>query len=465
MSSAAEKSERLGNGFVPGATWMAAAEVTHLDEGATLTFDPDVTAYPKPFSAAKPGTYHFMALLDPDHSYPYTNQNGGDLYGPVITVRDLDPAHAAPVELALDKVTPARPQPADTEIVKLAEMESPLLSRFWGRPIKIRAGVILPPSYEKDPQRRYPAVYNIHGFGGNHLTAWGAGPRFSQQMADGKRAEMVHVLLDGSFPTGHHEFADSVNNGPWGEALTREFIPYLERRFRLVPNAGARFLTGHSSGGWSTLWLQVNYPEVFGGTWSTSPDPVDFRSLTGVDVTPGSRDNAYTRPDGTPHQLVRSGGKDIASMEQFGKAEAVMGPVGGQFASFEWVFSPKGPDGRPLPLFNRETGVLDPEVEKAWEKYDVRKVLERNWSTLGPKLQGKLHIIVGSEDTFHLEEAVKLLQESLRRLGSDAQIEIIPGRDHGNLYAPYETYPDGLALRIDREMQAAYERANGKGKG
>ncbi len=466
MSGAVEKPERLGNGFVPGANWMAAQEITHVDPGGTVTVDPDVLAYPRPFSTAKRGTYHFMALLDPDHSYPYTGQNGGDLYGPVVTVPDLDPAHSEPVSLQLAQVTPAPAPPPDTENVKLAELESPLLSRFWGRPIRIRAGVILPPGYSKDPRRRYPAVYVIHGFGGNHRMAWGIGPRFAREMAEGKRAEMVQVILDGSSPTGHHEFADSVNNGPWGRALTTEFIPYLERRFRLAARPGARFLTGHSSGGWSSLWLQITYPELFGGTWSTSPDPVDFRSFTGVDVTPGSRDNAYTRPDGTPHELVREGGRDIASLEQFARAEAVMGPVGGQFASFEWVFSPKGPDGRPLPLFNRETGALDPEVEKAWEKYDVRKVLEKNWRELGPKLKGKLHLIVGDEDTFHLEEAVKLLQASLRKLGSDAQIEIVPGRDHGNLYRPYRTFPDGLALRIDREMWAAYQRAGGPaGKG
>ena len=99
---------------------------------------------------------------------------------------------------------------------------------------------------------------------------------------------MVHVFLDASFTTGHHVFADSVNNGPWGRALTEEFIPHLEKQFRLIPKTSARFLTGHSSGGWSTMWLEVNYPDVFGGTWSTSPDPVDLHSFTGIDVTPGS---------------------------------------------------------------------------------------------------------------------------------------------------------------------------------
>ena len=200
-------------------------------------------------------------------------------------------------------------------------------------------------------------------------------------------------------------FADSVNNGPWGRALTEEFIPSLEKQFRLIPKTSARFLTGHSSGGWSTMWLEVNYPDVFGGTWSTSPDPVDLHSFTGIDATPGSTQNAYRTKDGRVLNLVRMNGKEIASVEQFAKAEEVQGEYGGQFASFEWVWSPKGPDGRPMKLFNRQTGELDLFVEKAWEKYDIRKIVESNWATLGPKLLGKVHLVVGSEDTFHLEEA------------------------------------------------------------
>jgi hypothetical protein len=268
------------------------------------------------------------------------------------------------------------------------------------------------------------------------------------------------VFLDASFPTGHHVFADSLNNGPWGKALTEEFIPYLEKTFRLIPKTSARFLTGHSSGGWSTLWLEVNYPNVFGGTWSTSPDPVDLHSFTGIDVTPGSKQNAYLNKAGGPLNLVRMNGKDIASFEQFARAEQVQGEYGGQIASFEWVWSPKGADGRPMKLFNRETGEQDPFVQKAWEKYDIRKIMESNWPALGPRLLGKLHLVVGSEDTFHLEEATIMLCGFLKSKGREDVCEVVPGRDHMNLYQPYKTYPEGLSMRIDHEIQAAFEKGN-----
>src|ERR1041385_2139291 len=122
-----------------------------------------------------------------------------------------------------------------------------MLTAFWGRPIHLRAGVVLPPSYNTNAKQMYPTVFHVHGFGGNHYGAWRAAAGLTKAMQEGKQMEMIHVFLDGSFPTGHHEFADSVNNGPWGRALTEEFIPYLEKNFRLIPRTGARFLTGHSS--------------------------------------------------------------------------------------------------------------------------------------------------------------------------------------------------------------------------
>lgn len=457
LADASKPRERLSGGFVPGETWMAAMEFGHIAPGATVMFDPDRLAYPKPFSQAARGDYELMALLDPDHSYALNGQNEGDLYSAVLTVHNFNPADTAPVKLTLDKITPSRPKPQDTENIKLVEFESPMLSAFWGRPIVMQAGVVLPPDYARDPSRRYPAAYIVHGFGGNHTTAWRAGPGLVKDMASGRRFPMVHIFLNGSFPTGHHVFADSVNNGPWGKALTEEFIPYLEKRFPLIASPKARFLTGHSSGGWSTLWLEVNYSDVFGGTWSTSPDPVDLHSFTGIDVTPGSTQNAYRSKDGRPLNLVRMNGKDIASFEQFAKAERVQGEFGGQIASFEWVWSPRGIDGRPMKLFDRDTGELDPYIEQAWQKYDIRHIVESNWSTLGPKLLGKLHLVVGSEDTFHLEEALTMFCDFLKTKGREDVCEIVPGRDHMNLYQKYQTYPDGLDIRIDHEMKAAFE--------
>ena len=120
--------------------------------------------------------------------------------------------------------------------------------------------------------------------------------------------------------------------------------------------------------------------------------------------------------DGQRRPIARRGTRPVLFFDDFSRMEDVIGD-GGQLHSFEAVFSPLGPDGRPRPLWDRATGAIDPEVAKAWEAYDIRLVLERNWTTLGPKLAGKLHVITAELDTFYLEGAVKLLKAVAREPG------------------------------------------------
>jgi len=353
-------------------------------------------------------------------------------------------------------LAPLRSQEAfpETDTLRLFERRSELLSEFWGRDMSIRAGVVLPPGLRGD--ERLPVCFSIHGFGGSHRGAIRRAPELVKGIEEGRTPRMLYVFLDAQFSLGHHEFADSVNNGPWGKALTTEFVPALEREFHAFGTPSARFLTGHSSGGWSSLWLQVAYPEFFGGTWSTAPDSVDFRDFTGIDVYRFA--NAYTDPDGKPIQLVRRKGEWVQTIEQFVTRELEKRDHGGQFMSFNAVFSPRGEDGRPMPLFDPKTGVIDKFVATSWRKYDIGLILRENWATLGPKLKGKLRVFIGTQDTFRLEGACKLLHDDLARLGSDARVIFAEGRDHGTLFQPHpELWPDGLLARIHAEMFAAFE--------
>lgn len=447
--SAPAQGDVLGVDFMnPRSVFVTGLEVRNLVAGKSVEVDPDALSFPAPFSQAPAGDYRVMALLDADHSYTYDNEtSAGDLLSAVATIKNLNPASSPVVELTLTRRVPEEAV-AETENGKLVTFESPSLTAFWGRPVQMQAAVVLPPSYAKNTTARYPAVYHVHGYGGGILNQLRQAPQFAKAMADGRYPEMIHVFLNAHTTLGHHVFADSVNNGPWGHALTAEFIPYLESKFRADGAPAGRFLTGHSSGGWSTLWLQITYPDFFGGTWSTSPDPVDFHNFTGPDLTRAPRQNFYRRADGTPYNLVRAQGREIMTVEEYTRLEQVEGYYGGQMASFEAVFSPRGADGQPMQLFDRETGRIDPAVAKAWERYDIARVLRDNWATLGPKLRGKLHIVVGTADTFHLDEGVRLLQATLKSLGGDAQIEFLEGRDHFNLYE------GGLADRFAREMYA-----------
>ena len=459
LSSEQEPKKELSPGFAEttGKVWMAAKEVHDLKPGDTFEVDPDEIAFPKPLSQAPSGNYQAMALLDVNHNYAYRGARPGDMLSAVIVLKDLNPANSQPVELVLTERVPTKEvrAPASSEML---DFVSPALSSFWGRPIHMRGVVVLPPGYADNKNQKYPTVYYTHGFGAilDDL-AQRVSPSISSMMAQKKIPPMIYVLLDESCPGGTHEFADSVNNGPWGKALTTELIPYLERKYRMDAKPSGRLLTGHSSGGWAALWLQVAYPTVFGGTWPTSPDPSDFRNFTGPNLRSNSPENFFHKPDGSPRMLVRIDGKDVMAIETFVRQERVEGDYGGQMASFEWVFSPRGQDGRPLQLFDRDTGAIDPEVAAAWEKYDIAEVLRRDAARLRPLLQDKIHLTVGTADTFHLDEPAHLLDATMKELGIRASFTFLEGRSH------FDLYRGGLQEKIANEMQQV-ARPQGTGK-
>jgi Putative esterase len=406
--------------------------------GEPLRVGADAAGFPGPLSGLKAGNYAVQAVVRLNPDTHAVGSGAGNAYGPVIQAK-LDPESSGVVALRVDRLVPARSL-EETERVKLVDIPSPLLSAFYHRPMRQRAAVILP---KGDLKTKRPALYIIPGFGGDHLMA----PRFLGSKRTSFGEDLIRVVLDPDCGTGHHVFADSATNGPRGQALVEELIPHIEKTFPAIAEPGARLLNGHSSGGWSSLWLQVTYPDTFGGTWSTSPDPVDFRDFQRINLyAPG--ENMYRDPQGNRRPLARRGEEPVVFYEPFSRVEDVLGE-GGQLYSFEAVFSPLDRDGKPRKLWNRATGVIDPEVTKAWEAYDIRLKLERNWKTLAPKLAGKIHVITGEIDTFYLEGAVKLLKESLAKLGSDAVIEVVPGRDHSTLM------DTALSERINREMTAA----------
>jgi hypothetical protein len=346
-----------------------------------------------------------------------------------------------------ERVAAARPH------AQLVDFTSPSLSAFWGRPIHMRGWVLTPPGYNANAAARYPTVYYTQGFGGNNDRVIGPVVTVYTAMAKQQMPPMICVFLDESSPTGTHEFADSVNNGPWGLALTTELIPHLEAHYRMDGDVNGRFLNGHSSGGWATLWLQTRYPKIFGGTWSTSPDPSDFHDFTGVDLY-APHANVYRRPDGSAYPLVRDHDKVLGTFEQFAKLERVLGSYGGQMASFEWVFSPRGADGRPMPMFDRDTGDVDPAVVAYWrDHYDIAWRLQKQWPQLKGDLDGKIHLYVGTADTFYLDGAAHKLKAVLDALGAKSEFRFLPDRTHGNVYWIGDDH-HGLLKQISWAMYA-----------
>jgi len=470
-----EVSEVDADPFSATSTTVAAKEVSRIQPGQTIAFDGDDIAFPQPYSQLPHGEYYVQAVLDVDHSYNYTGRSAGDWVSDVVKVHL--PSTTAP-SLRLARVLPANDpwkresaSPEETSALETARQQSqaidftsPALSAFWGRPVKMSGWVLTPPGYDAKAKASYPTVYFTHGFSGNAARLVPMLGEIYASMASGKMAPMIWVLLDESSPTGTHEFADSVNNGPWGQALTTELIPHLEKNYRMDAKPSGRFLNGHSSGGWATLWLQTRYPKLFGGTWSTSPDPSDFHDFTNVDLYVPQA-NVFRKPDGSAYPLVRDHEKVMGTFEQFAKLERVLGSYGGQLASMEWVFSPRDPAGGPQPMFDRDTGSVDPTVVAYWrENYDIAYRTKRDWPKLKADLDGKIHLIVGTADTFYLDGSAKKLKAVMDGLNAKTDFRFIPDRTHFDLYKDGD---DKMALlnQISWEMYSkARPKSTLKGK-
>ncbi|HKQ49148.1 MAG TPA: alpha/beta hydrolase-fold protein [Phycisphaerae bacterium] len=385
--------------------------------------------FPFPLRELPKGRYAIQAVLHTNPDVPHSGTAEGNLYSKPAK-RKLDPATSGVVPLRINQIVASRKSEMNLPLAKELRLKSKLLSSFHGRDIFLRAVVVLPEVYEKEPQRRFNAIYVIPGFGADHR-----GAAMYAQVLGISKEPFVRIGLDGVCPLGHHVYADSDNNGPWGAALVEELIPHLEKEFRLIPEPKARLLTGHSSGGWSSLWLQITYPDYFGGVWSTSPDSVNFHDFSGIDLyDPAS--NFFNDAKGQPRPIMREDGKVRLLLKDFARMEDVIGP-GGQLHSFEAVFGPRGKDGRPLRLWDRKTGKIDADVVRAWRRFDIVDKLQREWPTVGPRLAGKITVIMGEEDNFYLEGATQRLKEALAKLGSDARVFMEPGKDHGTiLFSP-----------------------------
>jgi enterochelin esterase-like enzyme len=425
-----------------GSVAVAARDVASFGANRSVTIDTQTEAFPESFATLGPGPYRVQAVLDRNGDYNFAGRGPGDLVSKVVTLQiplssmpvlQLD--HALPPEtdqfdmaglppVAAAQIAASRPHLHDERI------PSKVLTRFHGGDQAVAAWVLTPPGYDPNSRATYPTVYTAGAFGAGHKLTGQQLSRMWHLMETGAMPPMIWVALDHSSPTGTSEFADSVNNGPWGEALVDEVIPALEAKYRMDAKPSGRFLTGHSSGGWFALWTIVRYPQRFGGSWATAPDPVDFHDFLGVDLyAPGA--NLYHAADGTPRPLERDHDKVLGTIEEAARLERVLGHAGGQFRSFEWVFSPRRPDGKPAFLFDRDTGAVDPAVTAYWRaRYDIAQRVEADWPRLRRHLDGKVHVVVGTADSYYLDGPVRRLDAAFRKVGGRADIRYVPGATH-----------------------------------
>jgi hypothetical protein len=449
----------------PGTQQVFGIDVLGLRPGEWAVFDAGVLGYPVESLGLVPaGEFTVQALL---HRYETFRRADGHLVklpmdrgegqqwnrapgNPYSTPRKvtLDPAKGGLVDVVLDKVIPPIPDPPATRYIKHERIQSERLTKFWGRPMHLGAHVLLPEGFDVHPHARYPLVV-FHG----HFPATfdgfreeppdpnlpcEASERFRLDCYNRIVQEQAHefykdwtgpgfprfllVQIQHANPYYDDSYAvNSANLGPYGDAITYELIPYLEKKYRGIGQGWARFLYGGSTGGWEALGAQVFYPDEYNGCWAACPDPIDFRAYTVVNLYEDK--NAYWL-EGPWLKVPRPGRRDHlghvgATLEQMNRLELVLGTrsrSGQQWDIWEAVYSPVGPDGYPKRIFDKRTGVIDAEVAAHWrENYDLSHILRRDWSKgLGRKLRGKIHLYVGDMDNYYLNNAVYLVEEFLK---------------------------------------------------
>ena len=377
------------------------------------------------------------------------NKAPGNLYStPQEITIEASPNPTAAIRVRLDKVIPPIADPPTTKYIKHERIESEKLTKFWGRPMHLGAHVLLPEGFDSHPEARYPLVI-FHGhfpqtFGGFreeppdpnlkpdyserfHLAGYNRtvqelAHQFYKEWTGPNFPRMVIIEIQHANPFYDDSYAvNSANLGPYGDAITYELIPYLEKKYRCIGAGWARFLYGGSTGGWEALAAQVFYPTEYNGCYAACPDPIDFRAYTVVDIY--NDKNAYY-DEGPFHKVKRPAHRNYlghisSTLEDVNRLELVLGTKsrsGQQWDIWEAVYSPLGPDGYPRRIWDKRTGVIDQEVAQYWrDHYDLGHILERDWPKIGKQLEGKINIYVGDMDNYYLNNAVYLVEDILKK--------------------------------------------------
>lgn len=376
------------------------------------------------------------------------NRKPGNFYSKPVKIK-LDNKKTQHLTVTLDQIIPPVEEPKDTKYIKHIKIQSKLLTEFWGRPMFLGAHVLLPEGFDEHPESRYPLMV-FHGhfpddFGGfsetpppadmdttDYSARFGIyGYRkfqaqesynFYQQWTSKNFPRFLIIEIQHANPYYDDSYAvNSANLGPYGDAIMQELIPEIEKQFRGIGEGWARFTYGGSTGGWEALAVQMFYPDEFNGCFAACPDPVDFRAYCLVDIYKDK--NAYWYESDFKKVAIPSHrnylGQIQSTMQESNYYELALGTKsrsGQQWDIWEAVYSPQGSDGYPKRIFDKESGAIDKEVAAYWkENYDLRHILERDWATLGPKLQGKINIYCGDMDNYYLNNAVYLMEDFLKK--------------------------------------------------
>ncbi|MDT0540490.1 alpha/beta hydrolase-fold protein [Croceitalea sp. P059] len=375
------------------------------------------------------------------------NRSPGNLYSEPFKVSIGDNG-IQNLKVSMDKVIPPIEEVKDTEWIKHIKIKSEKLSEFWGRDMYLGAHILLPKGFKEHPEAEYPLmVFQGHfpsDFGGFRTTPPNPDtkPEYSARF-DVEGYNIVQqqeaydfytrwnepdfprfLIIEIQHPTPYYDDSYAVNSasqGPYGDAITYELIPYIEKEFRGIGEGWSRFLYGGSTGGWEALAVQVKYPQEYNGCFAACPDPIDFRAYCLTDIY--EDENAYYYKSQNKQLEVPAHrdyiGNISSTIKDENHLELVLGTKsrsGQQWDIWEATYSPQNEEGYPERIWDKMTGDINPEVAKYWqENYDLRHILERDWDKLGDNLKGKIHIYCGDMDNYYLNNAVYLMEDFLEQ--------------------------------------------------
>ncbi|MCX6915247.1 MAG: hypothetical protein NT167_19750, partial [Verrucomicrobia bacterium] len=183
----------------------------------------DQTAFAYPLtnlSALPTGDYFAQALFDCNADLRFTAAPG-NLYSKPQQIH-FDPAQGGSWNLELTQQIPPEQLPPDTDQIKFIKIQSKRLSEFYGRHIFLRAGVVLPRDYAREPSRRYPLWVRISGLNGRStgvIRQMEERSEFRKIWLADDTPRLILLQLDGAGPNGDPYYVNSANNGPFGDAL------------------------------------------------------------------------------------------------------------------------------------------------------------------------------------------------------------------------------------------------------
>jgi hypothetical protein len=463
LSTDASDEPRMQINDTPKTQIIFGVDVDGMQPGQARVVDASAAGYPtKSLRDVPPGEYYVQAVLHRYETFhrsdghtvklPMDRGEGqhwniapGNLYS---TPRKVTvSATSGTIQVVLDQEIPPITPPQDTKYIRHLKIQSELLTRFWGRPMYLSANVLVPEGFDAHPEVHYPVIISEDHFNADfagfrteppdpnlkpdyserfHISGYNRiqqqeAYKFYQQWSGPGFPRVLIAEINHANPYYDDSYAvNSANLGPYGDAIETELIPAIEKQFRGIGQGWARFAYGGSTGGWESMAVQMFYPDHYNGAFIACPDPVDFRAFITANLY---KDKNAFYMQGAHADIPQPGmrdylGRTLITMQGVNQYELALGSrgrSGEQFDIWQAVYSPVGKDGYPQPIFDKETGVIDPAVAAYWkEHYDLSAILQRDWATLGPKLEGKLNVYVGTADTYFLTDAVYYLEDFLK---------------------------------------------------